>query len=239
MERLVKGSITESPLTLNDEAPLPDETVCKTFVVAIRTRAAEIPVLMRTYSTRTADAFQAKIWEAARATSAAPTFFEPVLIRGRPYGDAGTGWNNPTIEAIVEAHRIWPNRPIGCLLSIGTGLEKAKKLSNGSSEPYSWLLSKLVPKKSFKLDVAKYCVDCLTSCEKSHHDACSKFPDRIIVNANYFRFNVPQGLSEIGLEEWDKIGDVVDLTETYMDHGDMERKKLAVANLLLNPQTAS
>jgi hypothetical protein len=202
-------------------------------------RAADIPVLMRTYSTRTADAFQVKIWEAARATSAAPTFFEPVLISGRPYGDAGTGWNNPTVEAIAEVRKIWPDRPIGCLLSIGTGLEKVKKLGDGASESYSWLLSKLAPKKSFKLDVTRYCVDCLTSCEKSHHDACSKFSDRIVVDENYFRFNVPQGLSEIGLEEWEKIGDVVDLTETYMDHGDIQRKKLAVANLLLNPHSAS
>jgi hypothetical protein len=29
-----------------------------------------------------------------------------------------------------------------------------------------------------------------------------KFSDRIIVDENYFRFIVPQGLSEIGLEEW-------------------------------------
>jgi hypothetical protein len=155
------------------------------------------------------------------------------------YGDAGTGWNNPTVEAIAEVGRIWPNRPIGCLLSIGTGLEKAKILGNGTSESYSWLLSKLAPKKSFKLDVARYCVDCLTSCEKSHYDACSKFSDRIVVDENYFRFNVPQGLSEIGLEEWEKISDVVDLTETHMDHGEIQRKKQAVANLLLNPQTAS
>jgi len=238
LERLVKEAIVKSPLNLTDDAPLTDETVCKTFVVSVRTRAADVPVLMRTYSTRTADAFEAKIWEVARATSAAPTFFEPILIRGRPYGDAGTGWNNPTVEAIAEVHKIWPKRPIGCLLSIGTGLEKAKKLGDGSNESCSWLLSKLVPKKSFKLDVARNCVDCLTSCEKNHHDACSKFPERIVVDQNYFRFNVPQGLSEIGLEEWEKIGDVVDLTEMYMDRGEMERKKIVVASLLLNPQTA-
>jgi hypothetical protein len=100
-------------------------------------------------------------------------------------------------------------------------------------------LSKLAPKKSFKLDVTRYCIDCLTSCEKSHHDACSKFLDHIIVDENYFHCNVPQGPSEIGLEEWEKIGDVIDLADVYMDYGDIRRKKRAVANLLLNPQTAS
>jgi Patatin-like phospholipase len=195
---------------------------------------------MRSYNTPTADASGAKIWEAARATSAAPTFFEPVLIDGRPFGDGGTGWNNPTAEAIAEANKIWPNRRIGCLLSIGTGLEDAIQLGDGhrpSKVPYAWILHKLAPKASFELEVARYCVECLTSCEKVHDDVCSKFPDRILFEANYFRFNVPQGISAIGLEEWNRIGDVIDLTEKYMEKADMENRKLKVAELLLNPHS--
>jgi hypothetical protein len=45
-------------------------------------------------------------------------------------------------------------------------------------------------------------------------------------------------MSEIGLEEWEKIGDVIDLTETYMEHGAMKKRRLKVANLLLNPESA-
>jgi len=239
LERLLKTAITESKL--KEDTPLADESVCNTFVISVAARSAGIPELMRTYNTATADASEAKIWEAARATSAAPTFFEPVLIHGIPYSDAGTGWNNPSMEAIAEAHKIWPKRPIGCLVSIGTGLEKAIQLTDGSGkESYNWLLHKLAPKASYRLDVAaKYCVDSLTSCEKIHHDVCSKFPDRIVVDRNYFRWNVPQGLSDIGLEEWKKLSDVIALTNTYMKKGDVENRKLAVARLLLNPQTAS
>lgn len=38
-----------------------------------------------------------KIWEAARATSAAPSFFDPIKIGGfgEAFGDEGTGANNP------------------------------------------------------------------------------------------------------------------------------------------------
>jgi hypothetical protein len=230
LETHFKRIIAQSPLKLPADAPLAVENVgCKTFVISVKTRASGIPVLMRSYQTKTAHASGAKIWEAARATSATPTFFEPVLIDGRPYSDGGTGWNNPTVEAIAEACKMWPNRPIGCLLSIGTGLEEAIQLGDGSQPS---------PNTSFKLEVAKYCVECLTSCEKIHHDVCTKFSDRILVDENYFRLNVPQGISSIGLEEWEKIEDLRDLTEKYMEQGDMERRKQTMANLLLNPQSS-
>jgi predicted acylesterase/phospholipase RssA len=241
LEDILKKAVTESPLNLQADAPLADQNTCKTFVVAIRIRAGGAAVRMRTYNTTTADAFSAQIWEAARATSAAPTIFEPITINGVTYGDGGAGWNNPTVEAIAEAHKIWPNRPIGCLLSIGTGLEKAIQLSQDheiSPECHAQLLRMLAPKEFFQSEVAKYYVASLTSCEKVHRDVSSQFPDRIAPYKNYFRLNVPQGISEIGLEEWKKIGDIIALTESYMEHGEMEEWKITIAKLLLNPQVA-
>jgi hypothetical protein len=250
----LKEAITESALDLEADAPLATDSICKTFVVSVGKQAAYKPVIMRTYDTGTTSAFKARIWEAGRATSAAPTFFEPVLIEGcplfglfliedHPYYDGGIAgrWNNPTAQAIAEAYKIWPNRQIGCLLSIGTGLEKAIQLSHGSessSESYDWLLGKLTRQVPFTLEVARYCISCLTSCEIIHHNVCREYPDHIMDEENYFRFNAPQGMSGIGLEEWEKIGDVIDLTEMYMEQGAMERRKLKVAKLLLNPQSA-
>jgi Patatin-like phospholipase len=244
LENTLKKVIAESPLTLQHDALLPDTTTCKTFVVAIRTRGGGAAAQrLRTYDTNTADAFSAPIWEAARATSAAPTFFQPITINGIKYGDGGTGWNNPTAEAIAEAGSIWPNRPIGCLLSLGTGLEEAIQLGDGNdqlSQGFSRsLLQKLAPQVSFQLQVAKYCVASLTGCEKTHRDVSEKWPERVFPNVNYFRFNVPQGMSQIGLEEWKKIGDIVALTEDYMEHGENLDRKKTVARVLLNPQLAS
>ena len=84
----------------------PRKEACKTFVVATSIRAGGAAVRMQAYDSRTAFAFPALIWEAARATSAAPTFFKPIVIDDVLYGDGGTGWNNPTEEAIAEAHNI-------------------------------------------------------------------------------------------------------------------------------------
>jgi hypothetical protein len=65
-------------------------------------------------------------WPAHRqllASTAAPTFFPPVVdpqsaIR---YVDGGIVANNPSSIAVQEARAIWPGRPIGCIVSLGTG----------------------------------------------------------------------------------------------------------------------
>jgi Patatin-like phospholipase len=242
LEQILKQIIAESPLQLDPDAPLADQERCKTFVVGIRTRAGGAAVRMRSYGISTADAFSARIWETARATTAAPTFFEPIMINGVTYGDGGTGWNNPTAEAIAEAYKIWPTRPIGCLLSIGTGLEKSIQLNyteDASSEGVAKrLLQALAPMGSFHIEVAKYCVASLTSCEKIHRDVSEQFRDRVVAHVNYFRLDVPQGLSDIGLEEYKKVGDIIALTASYMEHGEMEERKKTVAKILLNPQLA-
>lgn len=239
LERAFKQVIRDSPLKLPCDALLEHPEGCKTFVLSVRTRGSGSNAsIMRSYSTDAVDAFPAQIWEAARATSAAPTFFEPIVINGVKYGDGGTGWNNPTAEAIAEAHNIWPGRAIGCLLSIGTGLEAAIQLGDGTEEITEGfvrsLFQRFLPRSSFRVDVAKYCVASLTSCEKTHQEVSRRFADRVVPNVNYFRLNVPQGMSRIGFEEWKKLGDIVALTEDYMDYGEMSLQKNKIAERILD-----
>ena len=54
--------------------------------------------------------------DAARATSAAPTYFPPF----GPYIDGGVYVNNPSITAFAEARHMWPNEDV-FIMSIGTG----------------------------------------------------------------------------------------------------------------------
>jgi hypothetical protein len=60
----------------------------------------------------------------ARATSAAPTFFEPALVpvdgSEKALVDGGVFINNPSVSAYVEAMKIFPGEEI-TLVSIGTG----------------------------------------------------------------------------------------------------------------------
>jgi predicted acylesterase/phospholipase RssA len=71
----------------------------------------------------------AKIWEAARATSAASSFFEPIRIGNEDFVDGATPANNPIQELWTEASdtfkegdnwRLEDN--ILCLVSVGTGI---------------------------------------------------------------------------------------------------------------------
>jgi len=71
------------------------------------------------------------------------------------------------------------------------------------------------------------------------HREIAEHPERDILDGNYFRLNVPQGMGTIGLAEWDKLGNIIALTNRYMEHGEMKEPKRQMANLLRYPQRAS
>jgi predicted acylesterase/phospholipase RssA len=242
LEQEIKHVVATAVIDQSPSIPLKDSRtdLCRTFVVSTSLHAGGA-VRMRSYGTRDADPFPACIWEVARATSSAPTLFAPIEIDHVAYGDGGTGWNNPTKEAILEAHNIWPNRPIGIVISIGTGLEEPLQLKDKSTQLpklVQMFLDNTSPMLAFQAAAAEYAVRCLTSCEMVHREI-SDHPERDILEGNYFRLNVPQGMSSIGLAEWDKLENMIALTNRYMEHGEMREPKRKIANLLQFPQRAS
>lgn len=71
------------------------------------------------------------IWEAGRATSAAPTYFKPITINDDTFYDGGVGYNDPTAEVfkdviIRENCRHGPTS-IALVLTLGTGTEPTLK----------------------------------------------------------------------------------------------------------------
>ena len=136
LERVIKQIIQQK---LGDEncrmnaIPKTANKTCPTFVVA--KTAANInspPTIFRTYRGDKTRPSECALWQAARATSAAPTFFKPMTIdRPRPaitYVDGGMGYNNPSELALNEARRIWPTCTQFGLVSIGTGRPKANAI---------------------------------------------------------------------------------------------------------------
>ncbi|KAF4690430.1 hypothetical protein FOZ60_017422 [Perkinsus olseni] len=62
------------------------------------------------------------IYQCARATTAAPVYFAPVVLEdGTVIQDGAMVANNPAHLALHEAARVFPNRRVECLVSIGTG----------------------------------------------------------------------------------------------------------------------
>ena len=113
--------------------------------VAVVTASTSNPVVLANYSRRTdvtSDyVFELphdfKTWEAAYATSAAPSYFRPfVSSTNRTYLDGGLYANNPVAIADDERRAIWPDvaeESPDLLLSIGTGKVKIEsEVSKGT-----------------------------------------------------------------------------------------------------------
>src|ERR1700761_2988943 len=169
--------------------------------------SAGIPRLFRTYRSPESNTYNCMIWEAARATSAAPTFFERIDISGpghpkQSYVDGGLGLNNPTMQMLDEASLIFPDRHVTCIISIGCG--KAETISI----PKPSFLQQLLPTELIKATLA-----IATDCEAIEQDVAKRF--RSILEF-YYRFNVEQGMQSIGLAKFDMMENVVAHTEQYI-----------------------
>jgi calcium-independent phospholipase A2-gamma len=59
-----------------------------------------------------------KIWEAVRASSAAPGFFDDFSTHGQVFQDGGIIANNPSSIGYHEARHLWPTEDLQCLVII-------------------------------------------------------------------------------------------------------------------------
>jgi hypothetical protein len=150
-----------------------------------------------------------KIWEAARATSAASSFFDPIRINigavREEFVDGATGANNPIQELWNEAKDMWDPEPLEgnlkCLVSIGTGVP--------SVEPF----------RTGLLEIGDTLVRMSTETEKTaelFHRTHSDLDD----SYRYFRFNVRNGLEKIGLEDATQKDTIVAVTQGYVESQD-------------------
>ena len=182
------------------------------------------PTLFRTYDDIPRNkSHNCKIWEAVRATSAAPTFFKRINI-GDPglevgYVDAGMGYNNPTRLVRAEAKLIFgETSQVCCVVSIGTGQTGAKKFDKPG------FFQKMVPTQ-----LAKALGEIATDSGKTAKEMSDDF---INTPGVYFRFDVDRGLDAISLDEWTSLGDVEFHTKNYLK-GDASLKIDEAVKVLL------
>ncbi|KEQ90170.1 hypothetical protein AUEXF2481DRAFT_71863 [Aureobasidium subglaciale EXF-2481] len=191
---------------MDEEALLQDLTGTKVFVCCTSGETSETS-LLRSWNTIRGDEdlYQTvRIWEAARATSAASTYFDPISI-GVPkqrYLDGGTGANNPVHDLWGEAtdllshgQRLSDN--LGCLISIGTGQPGFKPV-----------VESVLGTANMLLNIAS---ETEATANRFHRDNSDLF-DRNIC----FRFNVPRGLGDIDLAETEQLGAIKSMTLSHL-----------------------
>jgi predicted acylesterase/phospholipase RssA len=180
------------------------------------------PTLFCTYSTRENKTFNCKIWEAGRATSAAPTFFKRIVI-GSPeeeeeFLDGGLGHNNPTRQLIEECKKTFAaGQKIGCIVSLGTGRANEIRFNVPGALSIAFLVA-----------LARKLGELATDSDRTAESVAADFQTMPEV---YYRFNVDRGISRVFLEEWEKLGEVTSYTREYM--------KVTAVNSQINAVTES
>ncbi|KAI1176066.1 hypothetical protein F4777DRAFT_547693 [Nemania sp. FL0916] len=211
---------------LENEANTPS---CKVFVCTTNSRALDTPRLFRSYLAYNAGEYEnMTIWQAARATSAAPTFFKRLKVGPQhaqeEFLDGGLGYNNPTKLLLQETARVFgpERRSVACVISIGTGLSRLAEFQSPS------LLQKLAPSR-----LGRALAQIATDCESTEKDMTRFFSSN---PGLYFRFNVVRGLENVSLDEWRDLGNIKAKTINYLHDVDDDMKK-AVLALCKMPKT--
>ena len=96
------------------------------LIVPTYDTAAPGPYFFKTTSAREDPADDARLADVARATSSAPTYFEPLELDSRSLLDGGVFAVNPGMSALAEVLRYHPEAAVR-LVSLGTGERTTKR----------------------------------------------------------------------------------------------------------------
>jgi hypothetical protein len=142
-----------------------------------------------------------RIWEAARATSAASTFFDSIEIgpHHQTFVDGALGYNNPIRLLDRESNDLWPDSE-RIFVSIGTGTAPGASLEGDI------------------FTLAQRIQDIVVETQKTHEGFYKDHEKTLVANRQYFRFNV-EGLKRIGLEEHKARSAIYTATDTYLASG--------------------
>ncbi|QRV73548.1 patatin-like phospholipase protein [Ceratobasidium sp. AG-Ba] len=189
-----------------------DPPQCCVFVCAVARTTLDFTPRFRTYPVFDGALDDCFIWEAARATTAATTYFKPISIKQKggdiEYVDAGVNRrNNPIQELLDEAasYHHFRGRRVAAIISIGTGRKPPKRLP------------KYELHEVHRYKVAKTLQKIVTDCQESHEVVSKRFRD---MPGTYFRFNVTQGVGKVALSEWEAFQTLQTDTTSYAMEND-------------------
>lgn len=219
-EKLLKeyvGNVTLLETNRFPECP----KICVLSTVGNRRRV--VPFLFRNYShpDNNAEDYPGSctntIFEALRASAAAPSVFEEFRTEEHLHLDGGLVANNPSGVAIHEVKSLWPEEHISCLVSCGTGKSPHRFDKSRLSSSWKGLLDKVL--------------ESATDTESVH-----TILGDLLDKDTYYRFN-PTLSSTFAIDEVsdEKIVLLEEETETYLIEN--EEKISAVTSKLMEPRS--
>ncbi|KAL9602366.1 MAG: hypothetical protein Q9219_001932 [cf. Caloplaca sp. 3 TL-2023] len=210
-----------------------DAVRCRTIVCSNRWDLSEkisYPYVFRSYqhvTHRTSEPFlyprnpddspEFEIWQVARATSAAPSYFKSTRLFEYRYYDAAVNINNPSLEVYKEVSLLnKPHESIELLLSIGTGNAKGNTTkAKHSLQKELNNISDLVHQKI---------------CQARKEDGFA-----------YYRWDVQGGLQDVRLDEWKPIESgettrarIERATNRYLESPEIDKQVRECAEILVH-----
>lgn len=159
---------------------------------------------------RYAGASGCQMWQAVRASSAAPGYFQEFTLQSDIHQDGGILLNNPCALAVHESRLLWPNQPFQCVLSLGTGRYDNAKKAPATSTSWRAKISNLI-------------------CSATDTEGVHTLLDELLAPDVYFRFN-PMLSAVVSLDE-SRPQALDQLQRDTQDY--LERNRLKLARLCL------
>uniref|UniRef100_A0A3B5BFW8 Calcium-independent phospholipase A2-gamma-like n=1 Tax=Stegastes partitus TaxID=144197 RepID=A0A3B5BFW8_9TELE len=167
---------------------------------------------------RYAGASGCQVWQAVRASSAAPGYFQEFTLQSDIHQDGGILLNNPCALAVHESRLLWPNQHFQCVLSLGTGRYDNVKRGPATSTSLRAKISNLI-------------------CSATDTEGVHTLLDDLLAPDVYFRFN-PMLSAQVSLDE-NRPGALDLLQRDTQNYLERNRNKLARLCLVLGAERSS
>ncbi|KAH7339460.1 hypothetical protein B0J17DRAFT_716483 [Rhizoctonia solani] len=201
-----------------------DEKICESqengrckavvFAMAKHNLNAGLPVMFRSYAVASNPAPDCAIWQALYASMAHPELFRGIDIVGTsgPQSFVGgeLGCSNPIAHVLSEVKRVYPDRQVACVISIGAGHARTIQVPDSGWRRMLLRAQDVVVMK-----------DMATDSERVAEEMAVRFQDTKDV---YFRFNVDQGMQDMKAGSWERRHKVVAHTSSYLQKNETHQK---------------
>lgn len=159
-----------------------------------------------------------QMWQAVRASSAAPGYFQEFTLQNDIHQDGGIILNNPCALAVHESRLLWPNQGFQCVLSLGTGRYDSAKKGPANSTSLRAKISNVI-------------------CSATDTEGVHTLLDDLLAPDVYFRFN-PMLSTDVSLDE-NRPQALDQLQRDTQNYLERNRPKLARLCLVLSAERSA